>query len=44
MEVKRMLNVTKEKLYDRKALIINPAKICQPVGAIYSKKSEINAA
>ena len=31
-----MLDYTKKELTDRKALTINPAKTCQPVGAMYA--------
>lgn len=31
-----MLDATPKELYDRKALKINPAKTCQPVGAMYA--------
>lgn len=31
-----MLNYTSKEVYDRKALRINPAKTCQPVGAMYA--------
>lgn len=31
-----MLNYTTKEVYDRKALTINPAKTCQPVGAMYA--------
>ncbi len=31
-----MLNATSKNLYERKALRVNPAKTCQPVGAMYA--------
>ncbi|MDF2611409.1 MAG: Nitrogenase, partial [Lachnospiraceae bacterium] len=31
-----MLNYTSKEKYDRSALRVNPAKTCQPVGAIYA--------
>ncbi len=31
-----MLDYTKKEAYDRKALRVNPAKTCQPVGAMYA--------
>jgi nitrogenase molybdenum-iron protein beta chain len=31
-----MLNMTPEKIVERKALRINPAKTCQPIGAMYA--------
>lgn len=31
-----MLDATPKEIYDRKALTINPAKTCQPVGAMYA--------
>lgn len=31
-----MLDATPKKLYERKALRINPAKTCQPIGAMYA--------
>ena len=31
-----MLNYTPKEICDRKALRINPAKTCQPVGALYA--------
>ncbi|ROR28454.1 nitrogenase molybdenum-iron protein beta chain [Mobilisporobacter senegalensis] len=31
-----MLNYTKKEKYDRSALRVNPAKTCQPVGAMYA--------
>ncbi|MFV0341350.1 MAG: nitrogenase component 1 [Anaerocolumna sp.] len=31
-----MLNYTKKETYDRSALRVNPAKTCQPVGAMYA--------
>lgn len=31
-----MLNKTPKEVYDRKALRINPAKTCQPIGAMYA--------
>jgi nitrogenase molybdenum-iron protein beta chain len=31
-----MLNYTKKEKYDREALRVNPAKTCQPVGAMYA--------
>ncbi len=31
-----MLDYTKKELYDRTALRVNPAKTCQPVGAMYA--------
>jgi len=31
-----MLDATPKEIYERKALVINPAKTCQPVGAMYA--------
>jgi nitrogenase molybdenum-iron protein beta chain len=31
-----MLNATPKEIYERKALVANPAKTCQPVGAMYA--------
>lgn len=31
-----MLDMTKEKTIERQALVINPAKTCQPIGAMYA--------
>lgn len=31
-----MLDATPRKIYERKALCVNPAKTCQPVGAMYA--------
>jgi len=31
-----MLDLTPEEIVDRKALVINPAKTCQPIGAMYA--------
>ncbi|OPJ61912.1 nitrogenase molybdenum-iron protein subunit beta [Clostridium oryzae] len=31
-----MLDMTPKEHYDRKALVINPAKTCQPIGAMYA--------
>ncbi len=31
-----MIELTPEKLYNRKSLVINPAKTCQPIGALYA--------
>ena len=31
-----MLDYTKKEYSDRKALVVNPAKTCQPIGAMYA--------
>jgi len=31
-----MLNLTPKKVVEREALCINPAKTCQPIGAMYA--------
>ena len=39
-----LLRHTTDKVVERKALTVNPAKTCQPVGAMYAALGIVNAA